>query len=105
LKDQINRGGLKIGAREVEEVIERIPGVTGVAVVGALDPVLGERVVAVVEADSEALDVNMVRRAAAAELADYKVPERILIVPELPRNALQKADKPRVRALVENAIC
>jgi non-ribosomal peptide synthetase component E (peptide arylation enzyme) len=49
--------------------------------------------------------VNMVRRAAAAELADYKVPERILIVPELPRNALQKADKPRVRALVENAIC
>jgi acyl-CoA synthetase (AMP-forming)/AMP-acid ligase II len=104
LKDQINRGGLKIGAREVEEVIELIPGVTGVAVVGTPDPVLGERVVAVIEADSEALDVNMVRRAASSELADYKVPERILIVPELPRNALQKADKPRVRALVENAI-
>jgi acyl-CoA synthetase (AMP-forming)/AMP-acid ligase II len=79
------------------------PSGTGVAVVGTPDPVLGERVVAVVEGDCEALDVDMVRRAAASELADYKVPERILIVPELPRNALQKADKPRVRALVENA--
>jgi len=50
------------------------------------------------------LRVNTVRRAAASELADYKVPERILIVAELPRNALQKADKPRIRALVEKAI-
>ncbi|WP_081231567.1 class I adenylate-forming enzyme family protein [Mycobacterium avium] len=102
LKDQINRGGLKIGAREVESVIEDIDGVTGVGVVGVPDPVLGERVNAVVEADTAKLKPDMVRSFAAGRLSDYKVPDRVVVVPELPRNAMGKVDKQALRRILRS---
>lgn len=99
IKDQINRGGLKIGAREVEVVIEQLAGVTGVAVVGIPDPVLGERVAAMIEA--EELDPDAVRRHVAGVLADYKVPSTVAVVRDLPRNNLGKPDKPMIRRDLE----
>lgn len=100
IKDQINRAGLKIGAREVESVIEELPGVTGVAVVAVSDPVLGERVGAMVE--SETVDSARVRAHVAEALADYKVPTSVAIVSEMPRNGLGKPDKPAIRRIVES---
>jgi acyl-CoA synthetase (AMP-forming)/AMP-acid ligase II len=100
LKEQINRGGLKIGAREVELVIEDLSGVTGVGVVGIPDPVLGERVNAVVEADSVEVNPDRVRSFVAGRLSDYKVPERVVVVTELPRNAMGKVDKNAVRRIL-----
>lgn len=97
IKDQINRGGLKIGAREVEEVLEAMPGITGAKVVGLPDPVLGERVAAVVEGD---VTEAAVRAFVAERLADYKVPETVLSVAELPRNAMAKPDRPAIVALL-----
>lgn len=99
IKDQINRGGLKIGAREVETVIEEILGVTGVAVVGVPDPVLGERPAAMVEAQD--LTPGDVRDHVAKALADYKVPSRVVVVDDMPRNALGKPDKPLIRRCLE----
>jgi acyl-CoA synthetase (AMP-forming)/AMP-acid ligase II len=99
IKDQINRGGLKIGAREVETVIEEIPGVTGVAVVAVPDPVLGERPAAMVEAQD--LTPGDVRDHVAKALADYKVPSRVVVVDDMPRNALGKPDKPLIRRCLE----
>lgn len=101
IKDQINRGGLKIGAREVESVIEEIPGVTGVAVVPIPDPILGERVAAMVEAQQ--LDREQVREHIANALADYKVPSYITVVPAMPRNVLGKPDKPLIRHSLKGA--
>lgn len=101
IKDQINRGGLKIGAREVEVVIEEIPGVTGVAVVAVPDPVLGERPAAMVEAQH--LSPEEVRDHVAKALADYKVPSRVAVVDAMPRNALGKPDKPLIRRSLEEA--
>jgi acyl-CoA synthetase (AMP-forming)/AMP-acid ligase II len=100
LKDQINRGGLKIGAREVEAVIETLDGVQGVGVVGVPDPVLEERVAAVIEAEPGAITAEDVQAACAKVLADHKVPERILIVQEMPRTSLGKANKPAMRDLL-----
>ncbi len=100
IKDQINRGGLKIGAREVEEAIEELEGVVAAGVVGVADPVLGERVAAVVETEDPDLDAEAIRDAVADRLADYKVPHRIVCVEELPRNAMKKVDKPAIRGLL-----
>jgi acyl-CoA synthetase (AMP-forming)/AMP-acid ligase II len=99
IKDQINRGGLKIGAREVEVVIEEIPGVTGVAVVAVPDPILGERPAAMVEAQN--LDPQDVRDHVAKSLADYKVPSQVAVVQALPRNVFGKPDKPMIRRSLE----
>jgi acyl-CoA synthetase (AMP-forming)/AMP-acid ligase II len=99
LKDQINRGGLKIGAREVEVVIEALDGVQGVGVVGVPDSILGERVAAVIESEA-ALSAARVREACAQVLADHKVPERIQIVAQMPRTSLGKPDKPAIRRLL-----
>jgi acyl-CoA synthetase (AMP-forming)/AMP-acid ligase II len=100
LKEQINRGGLKIGAREVELVIEDISGVTGVGVVGVPDPVLGERVNAVVEADAAELEPEVVRNFVAERLSDYKVPDRVIVAAEIPRNAMGKVDKQALRRIL-----
>jgi acyl-CoA synthetase (AMP-forming)/AMP-acid ligase II len=100
LKEQINRGGLKVGAREVEIVIEEISGVTGVGVMGVPDPVLGERVNAVVEADVTKLEPEMVRCFVADRLSDYKVPDRVIVIADLPRNAMGKVDKQAVRRIL-----
>jgi acyl-CoA synthetase (AMP-forming)/AMP-acid ligase II len=99
IKDQINRGGLKIGAREVEAVIEELPGVTGVAVVPVSDPVLGEVVAAMVETTT--VTPEDIRKHAGALLADYKVPGPLAVVDVLPRNAMGKPDKPRIQLMLE----
>jgi acyl-CoA synthetase (AMP-forming)/AMP-acid ligase II len=99
IKDQINRGGLKVGAREVETVIEELAGVTGVAVVAVPDDVLGERPAAMVEAPD--LQPEQIREHLAKALADYKVPSRIAVVNEIPRNFFGKPDKPVIRRCLE----
>lgn len=98
-KDMLLRGGENIYCIEVENALFSHPDVLDAAVVGLPDPVLGERVAAMVQlrtgsrADAEALR-NHVRR----QIAAFKVPERIDIVAEpLPRNANGKILKPEVK--------
>ncbi|MCP9628818.1 AMP-binding protein [Rhodopseudomonas palustris] len=94
-KDMINRGGFKIFSAEVENVICGIDGVLETAIIGTPDPVLGERVNAIV-VTSEGANLNERDVAAycAARMSDYKVPESIIIRSEpLPRNANGKIQK------------
>ncbi len=96
--DIIKSGGFKISAREIEDVLRRHPRVREVAVVGAEDRVWGQRIVAAVvlvpgaesapDAVREELDGF-----ARAHLADFKRPREVLLLPELPRNALGKVQK------------
>ena len=99
----INTGGEKVFAEEVENVILRMPGVGDCLVVGAPDERWGEVVGCVVspfggETLTEAAIQNWVR----AELAGYKVPRRVLIVPagQVPRSPNGKADLEGAKALV-----
>ncbi len=87
--EMINRGGLKVYPREVEEVLRARPGVRDAAVVGAPDDRLGEVPVAFVVSDA-ALDADALEEHCRAELAPYKVPVRFVALDALPRNEVGK---------------
>jgi acyl-CoA synthetase (AMP-forming)/AMP-acid ligase II len=89
LKVLIVRGGANVYPAEVERVLLAEEGVRGVAVFGYPDERLGERVAALVEANGE-VDLDALVAACRRQLADYKVPERVQVIDELPRNAMGK---------------
>ncbi len=95
VKDIVNRGGEKLSAAEIEEVLLTHPAVTDVAVVGSPDPILGERVCAwVVPAAGRQVDLDALRRHVTdAGLALQKAPERLELVDELPRTASGKLQR------------
>lgn len=97
----IIRGGANVYPAEVERVLLEHPAVASGAVFGIPDERLGERVAAVVEAAPGALvDVDEVRGHLLAQLARYKVPERITVVEALPRNAMGKIVRAELPALL-----
>jgi acyl-coenzyme A synthetase/AMP-(fatty) acid ligase len=103
-KEIIIRGGMNITPREIEDVLLRFPEVHRAAVVGMPDERLGERACAcLVLRDGATLDfAEMVRRLRAEGMADYKLPERLELLDELPTTASGKVQKHEiVRALVE----
>jgi long-chain acyl-CoA synthetase len=96
-KDMINRGGFKVYPAEVENVLCDQDGVVEAAVIGQPDAILGERAVAYVHA-SVTLSPEEVRAFCAARMADYKVPDWVLVSDEpLPRNANGKIRKDQLR--------
>jgi acyl-CoA synthetase (AMP-forming)/AMP-acid ligase II len=101
-KDMINRGGFKIFSAEVENVLSHHDDVLECAIIGKADPVLGERVHAIiVPRPGREVDRDSVRRFCAARLADYKVPESVTILTEpLPRNSNGKIQKQALRSIV-----
>jgi len=98
-KDLINRGGEKISAEEVENLVYLIPDVEQVAAVAMPDRALGERVcVYVVRRDGSALDLAGVRAALQAHhIAAYKLPEHLVVVEALPQTKVGKIDKKALR--------
>lgn len=99
-KDIIVRGGENLSAGEIEDLLIEHPSIDEVAVVGAPDPVLGERACAfVVGVPGLELD-DVVDFLRARRLAAQKLPERLELVPSLPRTASGKIQKHRLRALL-----
>ncbi|HTY73558.1 MAG TPA: AMP-binding protein [Actinomycetes bacterium] len=97
-KDLVITGGLNVYPKEVEEVLDALPGVLESAVVGIPDPDLGEAVTAAVVARPGAdLDPDSLRLLARERLAGFKVPKRVVVLPELPRNAMGKVQKALLR--------
>lgn len=97
----IIRGGANVYPAEVERVLHAAPGVAAAAVFGVPDERLGERVMALVELASGAtLDEVAIREHCLANLAKYKVPERVVAVGELPRNAMGKVVRTELAALI-----
>jgi len=97
-KDVIIRGGNNIHAVDVEAVLLEHPHVVEAAVVGVPHQVLGEDVAAVVVLTPGAsTTTDELRQHCAGALADYKVPRRIELVDELPRNATGKVLKAQLQ--------
>jgi acyl-CoA synthetase (AMP-forming)/AMP-acid ligase II len=98
-KDMINRGGFKVFSAEVEDVIVGLEGVLECAIIGRDDPVLGQRVHAVVVvADGSSVSADTIKEFCGLRLADYKVPETVsLRSTPLPRNANGKVLKATLR--------
>lgn len=99
--DILKSGGYKISALEIEEVFRQHPQVRDCAVVGLPDEEWGDLVaMAVVVAGTE-LEAEALLSWAKARLAPYKLPRKIIFPEDLPRNALGKVMKPRVKKLFE----
>lgn len=102
--DIIKTGGYKVSALEIEEVIRMHPAIAECAVVGIPDADKGERIgAAVVLTPNHDLDLASMREWLKGQLAPYKVPQDISIVPDLPRNAMGKVTKPKVKDLFSAA--
>jgi len=99
LSELVITGGLNVYPREVENVLRAFPGVAEAAVLGVPDDDLGERVVAAVVADPWAggLDLDALAAHARQHLAPYKCPKALRVVQDLPRNAMGKVQKHRLR--------
>jgi malonyl-CoA/methylmalonyl-CoA synthetase len=101
-KDVIISGGLNVHPREVELALEAHPGVSAAAVVGVPSERWGEEVVAFVVATTERRPaVDELRDHVRGRLAGYKCPKRVLVIEELPANAMGKVDRRRLRQLAE----
>lgn len=89
------RGGYNVYPLEVEKVLTDHPAVAEAAVAGVPDEVLGQIGVAwVVPADPSAPpDREDIRKFVKEQLADYKAPDRVVVVDDLPRNQMGKVDK------------
>jgi malonyl-CoA/methylmalonyl-CoA synthetase len=98
-KDLIISGGYNIYPKEVEMAIDAMEGVVESAVIGVPHPDFGEGVVAIVVREASAvIDEDAIAKTLATELAAFKRPKKIVIVDDLPRNAMGKVQKAELRA-------
>ncbi len=97
-KDLIISGGYNIYPKEIEGLIDDLPGVNESAVFGVPHPDFGEGVVAaVVPRTGKTVDPDAVRAALAGELAKFKQPKAVVILDALPRNTMGKVQKNALR--------
>lgn len=93
-RDLIISGGLNIYPKEIEDVIDALPGVAESAVIGLPHADFGEAVTAIViGAPGAQLDADSIIAAVRAKLAGFKVPKRVFIATDLPRNTMGKVQK------------
>lgn len=99
-KDLINRGGEKVSAKEVEDILHRMPAIKEAAVVAMPHARLGETLCAYVIAQPGAgLDLDaLLAFVAASGVARQKYPEHLVVVDDFPRTASGKIRKDRLRA-------
>jgi malonyl-CoA/methylmalonyl-CoA synthetase len=97
VKDLIISGGLNIYPKEIELLLDALPGVGESAVIGVPHPDFGEGVVAVATRNGSGVDEAEALAALSDSLARFKQPKRILFVDQLPRNAMGKVQKAALR--------
>ena len=97
-KDMLISGGYNVYPKEVEVLLDEMPGVLESAVIGVPHPDFGEGVVAVVVPRGDAVTVDEVAAALKGRIARFKQPKEVVNVPALPRNAMGKIQKNQLRA-------
>ena len=93
-KDLIISGGYNVYPKEIEGYIDELPNVVESAVIGLPHPDFGEAVAAVVVARrAGTLEAATIVDALKGRIANYKVPKRVFVVEDLPRNTMGKVQK------------
>lgn len=93
-KDLIISGGFNVYPKEIETLIDDMPGVAESAVIGVPHADFGEAVVAVVvPKDGVTLDASAMQLELKSRIANFKVPKRVHIIDQLPRNTMGKVQK------------
>lgn len=97
-KDLIISGGYNIYPKEIEILLDDKKGVQESAVIGVPHPDFGETVVAILVAKKNVdLDLDAIANDIGLSLARFKHPQKIITLPELPRNAMGKVQKKELR--------
>jgi malonyl-CoA/methylmalonyl-CoA synthetase len=97
-KDMIISGGLNVYPREIESVLDSMAGVAESAVIGAPHPDFGEGVIAVVVAShNQALSGSALIAQLRPHMATFKLPKRVYVIDNLPRNSMGKVQKSVLR--------
>lgn len=103
MRDNINRGGEKIGCREVEDFICSHPAVADAKLVAMPDPIFGEKgcVYLIVRSGYAAPDIQeLLQFLVGKGLAKFKCPERVEILDNFPVTRVGKVDKPALQAMI-----
>jgi acyl-CoA synthetase len=105
-KDLIVRGGMNISPAEIEGLVASHPGVAEAAAVGYPDQELGERTCAFVVTRPGAIVTlaDIVEHLRGMGVASYKLPERVEVIGELPRNPLGKVVKTELRERLSSGV-
>lgn len=97
-KDLIISGGYNIYPKEIELLLDEEAGVLESAVIGVPHPDFGETVVGILVAEGKAdLNLDGIKKRISASLARFKHPQRLVVLPELPRNTMGKVQKKELR--------
>jgi cyclohexanecarboxylate-CoA ligase len=100
IKDVINRGGVKFNPADVEALLDAHPKILQSAIVPMADAVLGEKACAFVTLKPGAAEPTLAELCAyllAKEIAKNKLPERLVVIPEMPLTPTRKIIKGRLR--------
>jgi 2,3-dihydroxybenzoate-AMP ligase len=105
-KDLINRGGEKISAEEIENLILSHPFVKNVACIPVPDPKMGERMCAcIILRENTSLSFEQLKMfLLAKEIAKYKLPERLEVMQEFPLSAFGKVSKKKLAEIVAGRV-
>jgi long-chain acyl-CoA synthetase len=97
-REMINRGGENVYPVEVENVLHLHPKILDVAVFGLPDPVMGSVVACAIipRPDTEEITLPEIQDFCKSQLADYKIPRRLFLVSELPKNPGGKVVKKKL---------
>jgi malonyl-CoA/methylmalonyl-CoA synthetase len=102
-KDLVISGGFNVYPKEIESEIDAMPGVVESAVIGVPHADFGEGVTAVVVKHADAkVDEASVLRGLEGRLAKFKMPKRVFVVDELPRNTMGKVQKNILRDIYKD---
>lgn len=97
-KDLIISGGYNVYPKEIEILLDDEAGVLESAVIGVPHPDFGETVVGVLVAEGRVdLDLDGIKKNIGGSLARFKHPQRLVVVPKLPRNTMGKVQKKELR--------
>lgn len=104
-KDLIISGGYNVYPKEIEMLIDELPGVDESAVIGVPHQDFGEVAVAVVTArENASLDPDAILAELREKLANYKAPKGVYIVSSLPRNVMGKVQKNLLREAYKDVL-
>ena len=100
--DIIKSGGYKISALEIEDVLLRNPEIKECAVVGIPDDKWGEIVAAAIVIKEEIIQSEEIQAWCSSYLSDYKIPRRVIVMKDLPKNSMGKITKPKLKEVLED---
>lgn len=93
-KEMINKGGEKISPREIDEILMQHPAIYQAVSFSVPHPSLGEEVgAAIILGEEERLDISEIQKHVRQYLADFKVPQIIFFVPEIPKGPTGKLQR------------